>query len=209
MKKLQLFIVALFLNNASNTMHGSAQSTNNTSSSKPKLTIHTYNSARDRRAIKRMIDQYPATAGADINMIEKSFDVEKAIQSINFAEYGITEDMINQFKHRTNNAFTKILRINDETTIGFANYSKEPQDSSCHIHMVGIHEQHQNKGYARQLLTVGMNNFKKEGIKSAFITVHESNTAARRLYSKLGFKPYQTYNAPQNMGFLFLQKTLD
>ena len=46
---------------------------------------------------------------------------------------------------------------------------------------------HQQRGLAKQLMTLALRRLYFERIKTLFLEVNESNTAARRLYDGLGF----------------------
>jgi ribosomal protein S18 acetylase RimI-like enzyme len=60
--------------------------------------------------------------------------------------------------------------------------------SRVRIHMLGIHPDSRGKGFGKRLLSSGLFNIYREGMKTAVLTVDEENQAALSLYESFRFK---------------------
>jgi ribosomal protein S18 acetylase RimI-like enzyme len=169
----------------------------NNQQAKPTLTIHTYNSDRDKNEIEAIIAQnYAGTTGLDINGIEKNEarlrekynNLPQANQIFN----SLLIDGLMQHMHKTT---TKVLRINDTKTIGFLTYSLIDNDSTVNIDQLAIDKNYQRKHYGKDLLETHIKNLKKKhtNIKEICLAVNHNNQPARLFYNHIGFRQ----DAPQ------------
>lgn len=75
-------------------------------------------------------------------------------------------------------------------TIGYINFSHVLDESE--LNRVAVLKAFRNNGIACLLIEHGIRELKSLGINTVFIEVRSSNTAARNLYDKIGFKAYMT-----------------
>jgi len=74
----------------------------------------------------------------------------------------------------------------DGRMVGF-HWTKIDKPGRGEIYVLGIHPTEQGTGLGRALTVVGLNHLRDTGAREATLYVEESNTAARGLYTSLGF----------------------
>lgn len=79
-----------------------------------------------------------------------------------------------------------VLELNHKI-IGFIILSLRFED--CHILNLCVTQEHQHKGYGRQMMEYALKDAKKHGAKIAYLEVRRSNDYAISLYQKMNFYP--------------------
>ena len=79
------------------------------------------------------------------------------------------------------------VALNGETVVSYAGLVRALDEGE--ITNVATHPDHRQKGYARQVLLTLIEAARSAGLVRITLEVRVSNTAARALYTSLGFKP--------------------
>lgn len=66
--------------------------------------------------------------------------------------------------------------------------TQDQEDGSLYIDFLGVDPDHRRRGLARDLLTAALDRAVGRDVDRAYLTVYETNTAARALYAGLGFE---------------------
>ena len=67
------------------------------------------------------------------------------------------------------------------------------REKGAHVESFFVDKRRRGKGVGRKLLEKAFAAAKKAGIETLSLTCAKENRAARRLYEKLGFKPFRMY----------------
>lgn len=81
-----------------------------------------------------------------------------------------------------------VVALINEQVIGFCLFEKSTGDSFAHLLKILIHPQFQNQGISKKLLVISLNDLELDGCHQFFLEVEETNLAAQKLYSRLGFQ---------------------
>jgi [ribosomal protein S18]-alanine N-acetyltransferase len=80
-----------------------------------------------------------------------------------------------------------LLQSPGQELIGFAEF--QPVLDECQLFSIAVLPAWQQRGYGTLLLQAVLEEAKTQALRHCVLEVRESNLAARRLYSKLGFSP--------------------
>lgn len=70
--------------------------------------------------------------------------------------------------------------------VGYVSVDLQP-DGAGYVDYLGVTETERGRGLGRLLVAAALDELRRRGIEMAFLTVRESNAAARSLYASLGF----------------------
>lgn len=117
-------------------------------------------------------------------MEERDINNIMPIENCSFSIPWSKESYLNEIK---NNAAIYIVAIFEKRIVGYAGVWKIIDEG--HITNIAVHPNHRRRGIGKKLIEALIKISEKEGIKSFTLEVRESNTAAFKLYEKMGFKP--------------------
>lgn len=158
------------------------------------ISIERYVPARDETIVKKIFIQYPALL---------------TYEALGYKE-GTTLAYLNSKDY-----ITDVIRV-DGTTIGFINYiAFNIEICTFHvgrrgfIHLLGIEDSYQHKGYGGILLEHALIELKKLHVPVIEVSVQSTNIPALKLYEKKGFKQVFTPSVPQTTVPLVLRYEID
>lgn len=156
------------------------------------VVIKPYKEERDYAAVQQILSDYPSLTYEALGKSE-----------------GTTEKYLSSSKY-----ITDVLRVDDQT-VGFINYCAHNFElltfhikRSGMIHLLGIDQRHQRKGYGQMLLTHAVSKLEELKVPQIFLTVKRDNSAARRLYEKTGFVCMIPIEAQVTMSDLFYSRMI-
>ncbi len=135
------------------------------------ITIEPYQSERDYPAIEKILQTYPHIS----------------YEAVGYAK-GTTKQSL-----ENDNYHTDVLIYNNQT-VGFVNYRIFKWygltflfGQQALIHLIGVDQKHQNRGFGSQLLQHTLQKLEEQKISSVYLAVKATNINAQKLYEKEGF----------------------
>ena len=106
------------------------------------------------------------------------------------AEYPFTK---NQFEATVNSRFDSTVFLFNEELVGFANFYEVIEQQYCSIGNVIVDSNHRNIGIGEYIVkTMECIGVEKYKVQEFHVSCFNTNTKGLLLYSKLGYKPYET-----------------
>ncbi len=148
--------------------------------------------------------------------ISRLYDSENTVSEIESIEKACFSSpwSLDSIKNSLGNSNTRFLTAEHKQSgaiIGFCAYTCIVDE--CEILNIAVYPEHRKKGAARSLLKTAINDAEKNGVRSFFLEVRESNLAAISLYKSFGFKCISKrknyYSFPKEDALLMLLKIND
>ena len=106
------------------------------------------------------------------------------------AEYPFTE---NQLEAAVNSRLDSTVILFDEKIVGFANFYEVVEQQYCSIGNVIVDSSHRSIGFGEFIIkTMESIGVEKYNVQEFHVSCFNTNTKGLLLYSKLGYKPYET-----------------